>query len=405
MGSRAGEITLGPTVSRPSEERRAGRTSERARAPRTKRDAIPEAARQTENDIRQDIQQYNNRRQRRRRETDRSGFERAQPPSQSVSKNGRSSTDEGLRAGAFHSRNRPFGLANELVTQRNGARRNGLASPEEIANVDGHPSSPNTTIATQPPPSVLPISGHESGSSIVPIDQDLEAHEDEYSIESTPTKPSKRFICSVVAIGVVIIVSAVATAVTLSTRQPESAAAVSSNPHAFCESAAILEACQQQQGSDLIIGSIPEGCLQRYSSLRTSWITSVYPNFDFDTTSCHAANQALFALVDGGDAVNSTSRIGRFVLSSLYLALNGHRWRSKDRWLTSSHECNWYGVRCGGSTDEVTEVDLIRNLLSGTLPSELGLLTRLGRSENVGGCVDQNCDLTFYSLRSSFLDS
>ena len=48
------------------------------------------------------------------------------------------------------------------------------------------------------------------------------------------------------------------------------------------------------------------------------------------------------------------------------------------RFLSSTHECEWMGVRCNGDL-EVTRVEIDNNGLVGRLPSELGLLSALER--------------------------
>eukprot|EP00984_Skeletonema_dohrnii_P024985 scaffold14141_cov146-Skeletonema_dohrnii-CCMP3373.AAC.3 len=70
--------------------------------------------------------------------------------------------------------------------------------------------------------------------------------------------------------------------------------------------------------------------------------------------------------------------IQRYVLAVLFYATNGEGWTyGKETWLTSSNECDWYVVRCSNSM--VTRFFLDNNNLSGTIPSELGSLTNLGK--------------------------
>ena len=71
--------------------------------------------------------------------------------------------------------------------------------------------------------------------------------------------------------------------------------------------------------------------------------------------------------------------IQRDVLIALYDATNGANWFFNSGWLvTGSDECNWYGVTCNGS-GTVTELALTSNKLDGTIPSDIGLLTELGK--------------------------
>jgi Leucine-rich repeat (LRR) protein len=62
-------------------------------------------------------------------------------------------------------------------------------------------------------------------------------------------------------------------------------------------------------------------------------------------------------------------------LSALYNQTNGASWTNHTGWLVTSTPCTWYGVTCGGG--HVTRLSLPHNLLSGTIPVELGSLTYL----------------------------
>lgn len=62
-------------------------------------------------------------------------------------------------------------------------------------------------------------------------------------------------------------------------------------------------------------------------------------------------------------------------LIALYLATNGSEWKNKDSWLIGD-ECTWFGIACD-SEGAVVSIFLSGNNLNGTLPSELGSLTRL----------------------------
>jgi Leucine-rich repeat (LRR) protein len=70
----------------------------------------------------------------------------------------------------------------------------------------------------------------------------------------------------------------------------------------------------------------------------------------------------------------------RYALATLYFATNGPHWLNNDKWLSLSHECDWYGVSgCPDSIldgDGVVSIDLTGNGLKGPLPPEvLGLET------------------------------
>jgi hypothetical protein len=70
-------------------------------------------------------------------------------------------------------------------------------------------------------------------------------------------------------------------------------------------------------------------------------------------------------------------------LVALYRQTGGEDWADRTGWLTDADPCTWTGVTCEG--DRVTAVTLPGNMLTGTLPAELGLasyLTRLDLSGN-----------------------
>eukprot|EP00521_Asterionellopsis_glacialis_P006917 CAMPEP_0195289008 /NCGR_PEP_ID=MMETSP0707-20130614/5459_1 /TAXON_ID=33640 /ORGANISM="Asterionellopsis glacialis, Strain CCMP134" /LENGTH=771 /DNA_ID=CAMNT_0040348961 /DNA_START=231 /DNA_END=2544 /DNA_ORIENTATION=+ len=84
--------------------------------------------------------------------------------------------------------------------------------------------------------------------------------------------------------------------------------------------------------------------------------------------------------------------IQRYALATLYFALDGPHWTKQCRWLGMGDECKWNddtymdhqnilgGAGCLDDTHspgEVTWLMLPMNRLKGTLPSELGLLTKL----------------------------
>ena len=66
----------------------------------------------------------------------------------------------------------------------------------------------------------------------------------------------------------------------------------------------------------------------------------------------------------------------RQVLEKLYDATGGPRWRNNSNWKTKEPLSSWYGV-VTDANDRVTGLWLPKNNLSGTIPVDLGYLTRL----------------------------
>src|SRR4051794_40203440 len=67
------------------------------------------------------------------------------------------------------------------------------------------------------------------------------------------------------------------------------------------------------------------------------------------------------------------------ILMGIYNSTNGASWRRSDNWGNATVSvCKWYGVRCDDpSVKIVTELDLRRNRLSGTIPDSIGKLSNL----------------------------
>lgn len=64
------------------------------------------------------------------------------------------------------------------------------------------------------------------------------------------------------------------------------------------------------------------------------------------------------------------------VLEKFFLSLRGTQWKENGGWLIDDSVCIWHGIVCDGE-GEVAEIDLDDNGLVGSLPTELGLLTKL----------------------------
>jgi Leucine-rich repeat (LRR) protein len=81
----------------------------------------------------------------------------------------------------------------------------------------------------------------------------------------------------------------------------------------------------------------------------------------------------------------------RYALGTLYYSTNNvlsnqggkyreEIWKTETDWLSPNSVCGWFGITCGGSRDDDTEVvgiSLAENGLGGTIPKELATLTQL----------------------------
>ena len=92
----------------------------------------------------------------------------------------------------------------------------------------------------------------------------------------------------------------------------------------------------------------------------------------------HSAIIIALALIPVSFAHAQIPTAERDALIALYNATNGAGWTNKTGWLgAAGTECDWYGVSCFTSYDNVFSIRLGDNNLSGTIPSELGNLSMM----------------------------
>jgi hypothetical protein len=99
--------------------------------------------------------------------------------------------------------------------------------------------------------------------------------------------------------------------------------------------------------------------------------------------------------------------IQRYALATLFYSTNGYNWTEKKFWLDDGDECDrwktdlYYGggsVTCTAA-NEVSELDLSENNLQGTLPPEIGLLSKLGEFIVEESCQDALAHSLWASIR------
>jgi hypothetical protein len=97
--------------------------------------------------------------------------------------------------------------------------------------------------------------------------------------------------------------------------------------------------------------------------------------------------------------------LARYALATLYYSTNGKDWKNSTKWLTKSHECNWFYANPNSTSCDdrnFIQIDLTENNLQGTLPSELSLLG-LGRSQRASQ-MKVFCACVSFLTSSSFAE-
>ena len=127
---------------------------------------------------------------------------------------------------------------------------------------------------------------------------------------------------------------------------------------------------QNEQGEDsctldrATLCVVPECAQEKYDVLQDTFLPS-------NNEPCNVAQLAVTALAVASTANDIDDPGLFFALSTLYLSMEGERWTNDDNWLEDPLVCTWYGVNC---TEEGIELDLQRNNLRGSIPTEIGLL-------------------------------
>ena len=117
-------------------------------------------------------------------------------------------------------------------------------------------------------------------------------------------------------------------------------------------------------------GELPQS-MTRLTALETLY-------FNYNSGLCVPLDNAFTQWLDGleGGGQNCGS-MDRDALVALYNATNGSNWTDNTNWLSDQPISEWYGVVVGGVSGRVTVLDLRRNNMTGSIPSELGYLSKL----------------------------
>jgi hypothetical protein len=87
----------------------------------------------------------------------------------------------------------------------------------------------------------------------------------------------------------------------------------------------------------------------------------------------------------------------RFILVLLYFEWRGNEWKNQTGWLSNETVCEWYGVRCDNQS-RVTQLSLRQNNLQGTLESRLGLLRNMRSLDLVYNMISGSIPHELWSL-------
>jgi hypothetical protein len=131
-----------------------------------------------------------------------------------------------------------------------------------------------------------------------------------------------------------------------------------------------------------------------------SLLISRWPSLEEDLQDPNSSQSLAYAWLMNDPDVGSfddTRILQRFSLAVFYYSTGGANWERNDRWLSEENECLWYTSSSALPCDDslrYTTIDLDFNNLSGTIASELGLLsnslTQLdlsGNGEGLSGSI------------------
>ena len=126
------------------------------------------------------------------------------------------------------------------------------------------------------------------------------------------------------------------------------------------------------------INVLSDELLSNYIELKESFVPTLYEEFDYLIESCEPQNVALLWMATDTAEERSLERMqNRYLLSVLYASWKGLEWTNDEGWLTSAPECTWAGITCVGTV--ISVIDLFDNNLQGSLVTELGFFTGLGK--------------------------
>jgi len=121
----------------------------------------------------------------------------------------------------------------------------------------------------------------------------------------------------------------------------------------------------------------------RYHWLKSSLSNHLGPELH-DISSCEPSHIALLWLTqdthENGELYDEISLVNRFVLTLSFFSWYNYKepWINNEGWMAFKDECKWFGITCNDKK-EVVSISLQGNQLSGSIPTQLGLLSQLSR--------------------------
>ena len=155
----------------------------------------------------------------------------------------------------------------------------------------------------------------------------------------------------------------------------------------FCHVLDVFRRCREHGSLDRATANL-QVCPEMDEFLRLRSQGSLEFNkslFFIDNTTaidwCSPRELSLWFVAGSPESVNRMSRLQQYALGVLFFSASGHNWASRENWFRTYDHCVWYGVGCDPVKPAMVErLVLERNLLAGTIPEELGLLSGLGKS-------------------------
>ena len=125
---------------------------------------------------------------------------------------------------------------------------------------------------------------------------------------------------------------------------------------------------------------VPDCAKETYMDLfESGFVTNMgIPESAIHATSCDSAHLAMISLAAAlATRPDLDDQETYFLLAALYYATKGPDWKVALHWLSPHHDtCKWFGISCNNET-HVSSIKLDTNNLHGTLPPEIGMLTKL----------------------------